>query len=126
MHRQMFRRSTALLIAIVIVMSVAATPAMAVEPRLLSVYPSLNYTNSTANCGLTVIGNTGNEYLVATIRLWKVSNGTSLVATWYASGTGGISFSQTQEITKGQTYRLDVELMVNGSSHPSSSVTAKS
>ena len=105
-------RQTAMILAIAILVVSLAAPAMAVEPRAVTIIPDLTFDGTTATCAVSMSANTMSDYLVAYVKLW---HGTNIVASWSRSGNGYIFFTETAEVVKGYTYRLTVDLVVNGS-----------
>ena len=103
----------------VLLLSMTAYAAM---PRYIRIYPTLNFDGTTANCSAIVIADNSNDEIEATIKLWQ---GSICVATWPEDGTGNIIFSDTATVTKGKTYNLTVDVIINGVAQPQASASAK-
>ena len=106
-------RTTAFLLAIVLVLTVPLT-AYAI-PRTVAVAPELTFNGTTAYCEATVFGNSTSEYITVTMRLWR---GNRLLETWTADGYGYVLMSETRTVTQGKTYRLAVNYTINGVNQP--------
>lgn len=106
-------RKMALVLVMVMVLTTLALPvyASAAESRAITIVPAISFDGTTATCNARIVGNTIDEELHATIRLYR---GNTLVATWTAEGNGYIFFSKTKTVTKGYTYKLTVDLTVDG------------
>lgn len=96
----MKRRLCALaaVLALVMTMTVHAAPARTPRPN-----GSLTFNGTTATCS-TTLSDYGKE-LDVELQLWQ---GSTLVASWPASGTSKVSVEGTCQVTKGQTYSLVV------------------
>ena len=105
-------RKIALILAVVMLMTALATPALAAQPRAVTIIPELDFDGYTATCSVRIAGNSTSDKMVAAIRLWRGNN--LLAATWTATGNGYIFFSRQTTVIKGQTYRLTVDLTING------------
>lgn len=88
----------AAVLVLVMTMTVHAAPARTTRPR-----NTLTFNGTTATCS-TTLSDYGKE-LDVELQLW---HGSTLVASWPASGTSKISVEGTCQVTKGQTYSLVV------------------
>ena len=113
-------RKIALILAVVLVMSSLMVPAMAAEPKMVTVVPGLTFNGTTATCELRAVGNYLTDDLVATIRLYR---GSTLIATWNTEADGYLFFSDTKTVTKGYSYTLKVDLTINGVDFPVADTT---
>lgn len=104
-------RKMSLILVVAMLFSILALPAAAAEPRAVTIVPDLSFDGTTANCVVHIMGNSTNEEMDATIRLYR---GSTLIATWYAEGNGYIFFEKTKTVTKGYTYKLTVDLTIDG------------
>ena len=92
---------------------------------------SLNFSGTTANCGTVITAHSNSATITATARLIRINaNGSeTTIRTWgNLSGTGRLIFSDTQAVTRGFTYRLEVDATVStpqGSESISGSSTAR-
>ncbi len=111
----MKRRLCALaaVLALVMTMTVHAAPARTPRPN-----GSLTFNGTTATCS-TTLSDYGKE-LDVELQLWQ---GSTLVASWPASGTSKVSVEGTCQVTKGQTYSLLVTGTVGGQAYTSAPVT---
>lgn len=107
-------KKCALIMAIIIVLSIPIT-ANAASPRMLSIMPAITFDGTTANCSVTIVGDQLTDDLTATIKLWR---GTTCLETWTASGEGYIFWDDTATVTKNKTYKLTVDVTVNGVTKP--------
>lgn len=114
-------RKCALLLAIVLVLSIPMT-AYAATPRMLSIMPELTFDGTTANCSVAVIGNNTSEDIDVVIKLWR---GTTCLKTWTASGDGYVFWDDTATVSKNMTYKLTVDVTINGLSKPQVYVESK-
>lgn len=111
----MWKRAVLLAICFVLVCTAVANAA---EQRALVAQPTLSFSGKSATCGCNVsdLGKT----LQVTMEL---RDGTTLVDSWYKSGTSKVMMSQTATVTRGRTYTLSVRVMINGVSYGPYSIT---
>lgn len=102
-------RKAALILAIILVISMPLTVSAA--PRGLTINPTLAFDGTTANCHVMVVGNDTSEHIEVTM---KLMNGYYCVASWYDDGYGYVPMHEDATVTKGCTYTLVVEVIVNG------------
>ena len=95
----------ALILAINLPLNVAATT------RASSITPQLSYSGSSAKCIVAVVGDNSSQHIEVTMKLMY---GSSTVASWTGSGYGYVYLSKTATITTGRTYKLVVEVTVDG------------
>lgn len=112
-------RKASILLALLLLVAVFTT-AQASPARISPAYPSLSFAGTTANCSVSIRADGSNDSISATIQLWQ---GSSCVATWYASGVGSLTHSASKAVTSGLQYTLTVDATVNGSSIPRVSTT---
>lgn len=98
----MRKRVSVLTIIIALLLTVTTA---AVTSRGVIVTPTLSYDGTTAVCEVVAAGNTENETIFATIRLM---HGDEMIRTWYPSARGILDFTETVEVTRGETYTLTV------------------
>ena len=94
--------------------------AFAATPKTGSVIPKLSFSGTTATCQATVLEDSPYSYIVVTMKLWS---GNQCLHTWTKADTETVMLKETATVTKGQTYRLTVDIMVNGTSRPQYSIT---
>lgn len=105
-------KKIALLLAIILVV---ATPIQvhAATPRASVIIPGLTFTGTTANCSVRISGDALTDTIEATIKLRSTS---SIVQTWYISGSGYIIWNDSAPVVQGRYYMLTVDVTVNGES----------
>lgn len=111
-------RKIAFFLAIALLVSIPLS-VHAAESRTVFI-PRLSFSGTTANCSVDVDGDTIYDYIVVTMKLFQ---GNNLLKQWSASGSRSVSMSESYKVTKGVSYTLTIEVMINGTSRPSSSVT---
>lgn len=109
------RKTIACVLAIVLIVTSLAVPAIAAEPRASTAAPSLSFDGTTAICAFRAVGDLLTDELEATISLYR---GNTRIAYWTAEGDGYIFFSQTKTVTSGYTYTMKVSLTINGEALP--------
>lgn len=112
-------KKIALLLVFALVLSIPLNT-MAATPWVIRTTPSITFAGTAATCTVNVSPDTSYDYIVLIIKLW---HGSEVLHTWTATGTGTISFSRTVAVESGETYRLAVEVTINGSPKPSASCT---
>lgn len=113
-------KKIALLLALALVMSMPLS-ALAATPRSDEEYGvTLTFSGTTANCKGEVVTSYPNDYVVMTLKLF---HGNQLLNQWSQSQGGSFEMVRTHTVTRGQTYTLTMELMVNGTSRRSTSTT---
>lgn len=112
-------RKASILLALLLLAAIFTT-AQASPARIPPAYPALSFSGTTANCSVYIRADNSNDSISATIQLWQ---GSSCVATWYASGVGTLTYSTSKAVTSGLQYTLTVDATINGSSIPRVSTT---
>ena len=105
-----------------VILFLAAMPVQAAVPRMISVYPSISYSESVAACSVTVFAENPSDCIEITVKFWY---GNLCLRTWTASGCGTLVFSETTAATKGRTYRLTVDSYINGVKQPTNYTSKK-
>lgn len=85
--------------------------------RAAAVYPSLQFSGTTAICKGTV---SGSGSISANLELWQ---GSTKLISWPGSGNGFVQISETYTVVSGVTYTLKLNGTINGVSFPEASVT---
>lgn len=116
-------RKMALIMSLILLVSFV-TPAYAsaneeISPFVLNIFPSISFDGTTAKCSAIIIGDNMSDSISATLKLWQ---GNSCIATWYASGNGYMQVSKSKSVTRGITYKLTVDVTINGTLKPTVSV----
>lgn len=104
-------RKVSLVLAIVLIFTCIAVPVSAATPRAVTIVPGISFNGTTALCEVRIVGNQITDDLDATIRLYR---GNVLVTSWTTEGTGYLVFSKTATVLRGYTYKLTVDLTING------------
>ena len=102
-------RITALFLAIVLIVSMPTSANAA--PRALIVDAILEFDSTTAICEATVVGNNATDYIEV---LLKLMHGPYCVGTWFDTGYHYVDMQGTTTVIKGDTYKLVVEVTING------------
>lgn len=111
-------RKIALLLVIVLVMSIPlSVQATTVRTEIV---PNLSFTGTTAKCTVYAAANSTSDYVVVQLKLFQ---GNRLIKQWAKSSNRSVEISETYTVTKGLTYTLTAEVMINGSSYPTRSVS---
>ncbi len=71
----------------------------------------LTFSGTTAKCSVNVVGDKMTDHFEVT--MWLM-DGTNCIASWHSSGDGYVTVSKTATVTPGRTYKLVVEVFVNG------------
>ena len=112
-------KKIAFVLAVIFVLSMPLS-IQAAQPRAITVFPEISVNGTTATCTVRAIADNMSEYLEATIRLYR---GSTLIATWYEDGYGYINWTQTKTVLSGYTYKLTVDLTVDGDAVPQATAT---
>lgn len=103
----MKKRSVLLSLAIFFLLSIQANAA---SPRTV-LTPTLVFDGTTAKCSIFVVGSAPNDTISATLKLWQ---GDICIETWEGKSTSFLSMSETTTVVKGRTYKLAVDISING------------
>ena len=106
-------RKVAALLVLAILFSMPCS-VQAISTRSQPAVPNIIFSENTATCYVRIIGDTVSDSIQATI---KLTHGKTVVATWQATGTGYIYFSETAPATPGETYNLIVYLTINNTAY---------
>ena len=102
-------RWSAVLVVIILVISMPLSVSAA--PRALGITPTIAFDGTTANCEAMVVGNNTSEYIEVTMKLkWGIFT----VESWTSSGYGYVYMLEEHAVNKGWTYKLVVEVTVDG------------
>ena len=112
-------RKIAFVLAVILVLSMPLS-VLAVQPREITVYPTISVNATLATFSVQATGNNMSEYLKATIRLYRDN---LLIGSWYVDGYGYIDFTETKVVRSGYTYKVTVDLTVNGVAVPQASAS---
>ena len=107
-------KKVALFLAVILVLSIPMT-VNATSERMLTIFPELTFSGTTANCSVRVVGNSTADDIDVVIKLWR---GTTCLETWTASGYGYVFWSDTATVTRNRTYKLTVDVTINGVTKP--------
>lgn len=108
------RRLIAILSTVILVLAVSF-PSKAANTAYVSAWPGLSYSGTTATCSLTVYAGYSTDSIEATV---KLMHGSTTVKQWTnLTANGYLLFSDTANVTHGETYTLQITLKVNGVSY---------
>lgn len=113
----MKKRAWVCILVIALLLSISA---QAATQRAITLYPSLSFSGTTANCSISILGATNDTFYV-TLKLWR---GSTCLATWHDSGSGYVTMSETETVEPGYTYDLTADVVINGTLQPRVSVQA--
>lgn len=99
------------IVLVAILLISVSVSAYAATSRATSIMPSLSFEGTTAKCQVTVVGNSTSEVIGVTVKLWY---GSTCLQTWTASGNGYVVLSKTATVTAGRTYKMTVDVTING------------
>ena len=108
------------LIFVVILMLALSVPAFATQTRALDILPELSFNGTDATCTVMVSGDRMTDEISVDIELWR---GNRRLESWHAEGFGFVSFSDTAEVTQGESYTMKVYVTYNGVSKPMVSIS---
>ena len=114
----MKKRLAAMVLAVLLVLSISVCAA---ELRYTSIYPSLTFSGTTANCGANIEADNSTDTISAIITL---KQGSTVIKNWTSSGVGELNFRKTAAVAKGGTYTLVVNAKVAGVALNAVSTTA--
>lgn len=103
------------LVLTVLLAFVFGLPAFAADSRMAFVKPALTFAETTAECKVAIYGNSNSDDITAVIKFWE--NGRCL-ETWNEEATGFLNFKTTVEVSKGNTYKLTVDAVIDGEEQP--------
>ena len=93
----------------------------AASDSYVTVIPGLSFSGTTATCSLKVYASYSTDSIVASVTL---KHGNSTVKQWTnLTANGYLNFSDTANVSHGETYTLQVTLEINGVSYPVSDIT---
>lgn len=88
-------------------------------PRTISIKPSISFDGTTAKCSVSVVADKMSDSVSATLVLW---DGSKVIDSWTAAGTGYLLFSDTAQVVEGRRYTLTVDVVIGGITKPQVSV----
>lgn len=97
------------IIAIALLLLVIPVEANA-SARVLAISPRLEFSGTTASCGVVISANSGEDITVV-LKLW---HGSTCLKGWTEYGESYLQFSDTCPVVSGQTYRLTADVTING------------
>lgn len=112
----MKKRIAAMTLTLVMMFAVTSS-AFAMMPRwnsTLSCNGNLSFSGTTAKCQVVVYAIDGAQ-INGTMTLYRISSSSQTeVASWDISGTTYLNTTKSTSVTKGQTYKLVVDINVSG------------
>lgn len=106
-------KKIAFILALVLIFTVPVATYAAT--RELDIFPDLVFNGTTATCEVTVLGDKTTDEIEVTMKLWR---GSTCLNTWFDDGYGYVFMSKPATVIKGQTYRLTIDVVINGVSKP--------
>lgn len=88
-----------------------ATTVQGLSTRAANINSDLNFNGTEATCAVFVLSDKGTDKIDVTMKLCQ-SN--TVINTWNETGYGIIDCSKTAKVSKGKTYKLIVEIEING------------
>lgn len=104
---------------LLIFLMVLSTTAYADSQRVAQIVPSISFNGTTATCTVFIAADYATDDIDATIKLW---HGNECIKTWERSSVGTLTFSGDAKVTKGETYKLTVDVTLDGDDLPRFSV----
>lgn len=108
------------LLASIIMVLLLATSTYAALARAPTIAPTLTFTNTTANCSVTIYGGSDKAKITAEISL---KDGNNCIKSWEESAVGYFYFSDTVSVTRGKSYTLSVDATIDGKTYPTASTS---
>lgn len=90
---------------------ILATTVQGLSTRAANTNSDLNFNGTEAICAVFVLSDKGTDKIDVTMELYQ-SN--TVINTWNETGYGVINCSKTAKVSKGETYKLIVEIEING------------
>jgi len=103
-------KKSLLIVAVLLLAAITVQVFALAAVQAVSCVPSLSFTGTTANVGVSASGNPTDSLSVYV----TLKRGNVLIDGWSDTGTGTIDFSATAAVVKGQTYTVTATLTVNG------------
>lgn len=108
------------LIVSIIIVLLLSTPAYAALARATTIAPTLTFSNTTANCCVTIFDGSDNARITAVISLKR---GNDCIKSWQKSAVGYFYFTDTVSVARGQSYTLSVDATIDGKTLPTASTS---
>lgn len=106
-------------VTLIIMILMLVAPAYATLARVAYIAPNLSFTDTTANCSVTIYdGDTAKIKVVISLK-----NGDDCIKSWEKSAVGYFYFFDTVSVARGQTYTLSVDATINGKTLPTATVS---
>lgn len=102
-----------------IFLMVFSSTAYAASPRVAPVVPGISFNGTTATCTVYIYAEQMTDDIDAVIKLWQ---GSRCIKTWEESSVGDLAFSGVASVTKGNTYKLTVDVTLAGEALPRFSI----
>lgn len=94
--------------------------AEAASPRIATIWPSMAFNGSTAQCSVSVTADHTSDNIKIVVKLWRNNQ---CIKTWEDSGTGYLIVNKTTTVSKGYTYTLTADVTLDGVIQPTVSVS---
>lgn len=103
-------KKMAFILAVILVISVPLS--VSAETRAGAPLLELTFNGTTATCKAAAYGDARNDFVQVTM---KLKHGSTVLQSWYQDGFKSIQMEKTYSgLTKGQTYTLEVTVIING------------
>ena len=97
---------------ILVILLVVAMPLQAhAAAKIVRTTPQISFSGNTADCTANVISARSDDHIEVTMKLTFAS---IVIASWSEEGYGSLTMSRQAAITPGRTYKLVVEVKING------------
>lgn len=116
----MKKRIVSALVPLLLVCTLSAQVAQAVEQRAASATLDLSFHDKMAICTVICYGDSAKDIVTATLTLYQ---GNTYIDSWSHSGIGDVSVYGECPVQSGKTYRLELVYSINGAVKPPVSVT---
>ena len=96
------------ILAVILLLAVIPIETQAAS-RGLMISPRLDFSGTTAHCGVVVSANSGEDITVQ-LKLW---HGSTCLKGWTISGESYLSYSDTCPVVSGQTYKITADVTID-------------
>lgn len=100
---------------------VLSVPVFAAGPeRMPRVQANISFSGTSATCTASARADNARDSVVLVAKLW---HGNTCLSVWTATGTQSAQLQKTKSVTRGETYKLTLDVTINGVSQPTRTVT---
>ena len=115
-----FKRNRVVVPALALAFILGITAQASGPLRQPLLYPGLTFSGTVATCKAEVYADKVSDQITVTMKLWH--NG-SLLKSWTKSGSMSVQMTKAATVVKGKTYKLTVDVSINGIVQPQKSIT---